>query len=185
MHEACQDTETWMHAIIFPWYLERLEEIEDTLWRLSWVYIANYNSPEQFVIGWRPTDLEDASQELKKLWARKSLKIRTAWAFHTPYMNSALPSFEKAVNDTNFSLGHIEVLSNYSGDIAGENIKTELINQINSPVKLTQNISTIQSRFPAPIFIVIWGIASQLKWLLTKNNAEVGEAISVPSDTKT
>lgn len=77
------------------------------------VYIANYNSPKQIVIGGPVTDLKLAVKTIQDQEAvKKAIVLDVNGAFHTPLFNSARQKMHDRLKDVDFKQNKTVVVSN-------------------------------------------------------------------------
>lgn len=77
------------------------------------VYIANYNSPKQLVIGGPVADVKAAAKEIKaaKL-AKRAIVLKVNGAFHTPLFNGAREKMHQRLASVDFNEPTVPVISN-------------------------------------------------------------------------
>lgn len=120
------------------------DQVADTLASngLESIDIANYNSPTQIVISGKRADIENAQPVFEKVKDVKMYVIlKTSGAFHSRYMEPARKEFEEFINDFQFSELILPIISNFTArPYKQPEIKQNLIQQINHPVKWTESI---------------------------------------------
>ena len=106
------------------------------------VVAANYNCPGQLVISGEINAINKACEKLKENGARRALVLPVGGAFHSPLMNPAKEELEKAINTTIFHMPSCPIYQNVTASaVMDENeIKTNLISQLTSPVRWTHTI---------------------------------------------
>ena len=139
MQKACELSPSTMAAIIGlddSVVEEVCSSIDDT------VVPANYNSPGQIVISGSDKAIDIAIEILKGKGAKMALKLAVSGAFHSPLMEPARIELEEAIRNTVFNYPVCAVYQNVSGSPSDnpEEIKTNLVLQLTSPVKWTQTI---------------------------------------------
>jgi len=106
------------------------------------VVAANYNCPGQLVISGSIKGVESACEKLKAAGAKRALILPVGGAFHSPLMEPARLDLEKAILKTTISSPICPIYQNYtalpSSDVA--TIKTNLAQQLTSPVRWTQSV---------------------------------------------
>ncbi|HTF96489.1 MAG TPA: ACP S-malonyltransferase [Cellvibrio sp.] len=108
--------------------------------------IANYNSPEQFVLSGSLQQIQDAKSLFEKNGVRAYIPIKVSGAFHSPYMKHASESFAKYLGNTAFGSLHTPVIANVSASpYEGDEIALNLAEQIFKPVKWTQSIAYLRA----------------------------------------
>lgn len=108
--------------------------------------IANYNTPSQIVIAGPKKDINNAAKFFE---TDKSVYIplNVSGAFHSKYMLKAKENFAEFINDFNFSVPKMPVISNVEArPYKAEDIKKNLIEQITSPVKWTNTIKYLAAQ---------------------------------------
>ena len=139
MQKACDRSPSTMAAIIGlddSIVEEVCSSIEET------VVPANYNSPGQIVISGSNRGIEIAIEILKGKGAKMAVKLAVGGAFHSPLMEPARIELEEAIRITDFHNPVCPVYQNVSGypSESPEEIKSNLVSQLTSPVKWTQTI---------------------------------------------
>lgn len=120
------------------------DQVADTLVSngLENIDIANYNSPTQIVISGKRADIENAQPIFERVKGVKMYVIlKTSGAFHSRYMEQARKEYEGFINNFQFSELMLPVISNFTArPYRQSEIKQNLIQQINHPVKWTESI---------------------------------------------
>lgn len=110
--------------------------------------IANYNTPSQFVIAGPKDDIDKVAPMFT---AAKAIFIplNVSGAFHTTYMSSAKEKFSEFIEPFKLSFPQVPVISNVTAQpYHPEEIKTNLIEQITSPVRWTESIRYLMKQKP-------------------------------------
>lgn len=120
-----------MAALIDP----DLALVEKILGQSPAVTVANYNSPQQVVIGGPTAAVKEAADQLKTAQAAKRVVVlRVSGAFHTPLFNNARQKMHRRLADVNFAEPRVPVLSNTtSRPFAGNQIKEIMERQLAVP----------------------------------------------------
>jgi [acyl-carrier-protein] S-malonyltransferase len=144
MQKACEISPSAMAAII------GLDDkiVEDVCASIEETVVpANYNSPGQIVISGSEKGIEKAIELLKVKGAKMAVKLAVGGAFHSPFMESAKIELEDAIRSTNFNRPICPVYQNVnaSPSVIPEEIRTNLVSQLTSPVKWTQTIRNMIS----------------------------------------
>jgi malonyl CoA-acyl carrier protein transacylase len=120
------------------------DQIADVLKQnnLQGIDLANFNSPTQIVISGLKTDIEKAQPIFEGHKAvQMFIPLKTSGAFHSRYMEEAKREFAIFLNTFTFSELAIPVISNvHARPYKQSDIKQNLIDQINHPVKWTESI---------------------------------------------
>src|SRR4030095_14561387 len=109
------------------------------------VVAANYNCPGQLVISGSLRGIDIACERMKAAGAKRAMVLPVGGAFHSPLMKPAREELQTAIESTRF---HTPVCPVYQNAIAkavmgGEEIKTNLIDQLTNPVRWTQSIQAM------------------------------------------
>ena len=140
MQKSCESTNGTMAAILGldnSIIEEICSNIEGT------VVAANYNCPGQVVISGEVSAVKNACEKLSEAGARRALILPVGGAFHSKLMNDAKDELSKAINETSFNSPICPIYQNVNGkpEHLVDNIKTNLISQLTSPVKWTQSVN--------------------------------------------
>ena len=106
------------------------------------VEIANYNTPNQIVIGGEKEAVELAQNSLKEAGARRVIPLKVSGPFHTSMLNEASKKLALHLNDTVFNEPKVKVITNVTGDFIknkGE-IKSLVGEEVKSSVKWSNTI---------------------------------------------
>lgn len=139
MQKACEKTPSSMAAIL------GIEDniVEEVCAGIDGIVVpANYNSPGQIVISGSNEGIEKAIEILKEKGAKRALKLTVGGAFHSPLMEPARLELEDAIHNTPFRKPVCPVYQNVNArpSTDPEEIKSNLVAQLISPVKWTQSI---------------------------------------------
>ena len=106
------------------------------------VEIANYNTPNQIVIGGEKKAVELAQNSLKEAGARRVIPLKVSGPFHTSMLNEASKKLALHLNDTVFNEPKVKVITNVTGDFIKnkDEIKSLLEKQVKSSVKWSNTI---------------------------------------------
>ena len=140
MQKSCESTHGTMAAILGldNGIIEEIcSNIEGT------VVPANYNCPGQVVISGEVSAVKNVCEKLSEAGARRALILPVGGAFHSKLMNDAKDELSKAINETSFNSPICPIYQNVNGkpEHLVDNIKTNLISQLTSPVKWTQSVN--------------------------------------------
>ena len=116
--------------------------VEDTIKEYKDVYISNYNSPNQLVIGGNITSLKSISKVLIEKGARAAIPLKVSGPFHTPLLKSASEKLSEDLVNIDFKKNTIPIISNVTGSYI-ENIdelNDLLKKQVMAPVKWQDTI---------------------------------------------
>ena len=106
------------------------------------VEIANYNTPNQIVIGGEKEAVELAQNSLKEAGERRVIPLKVSGPFHTSMLNEASKKLALHLNDTVFNEPKVKVITNVTGDFIKnkDEIKSLLEKQVKSSVKWSNTI---------------------------------------------
>ena len=140
MQKSCESTNGTMAAILGldnSIIEEICSNIEGT------VVAANYNCPGQVVISGEVSAVKNACEKLSEAGARRALILPVGGAFHSELMKDAKDELSKAIKETSFNSPICPIYQNVNGkpEHLVDNIKTNLISQLTSPVKWTQSVN--------------------------------------------
>ncbi|MDB4324275.1 ACP S-malonyltransferase [Crocinitomicaceae bacterium] len=142
MQQACENEPSTMAAII------GLEDaiVEEVCDKVDGIVVAaNYNCPGQLVISGTVPAVQKACEVLTESGARRALMLPVGGAFHSPLMESAREELAKAIKSTEFSAPSCPVYQNVVAKAVTdpEEIKSNLIAQLTSPVRWTQTMQAM------------------------------------------
>ena len=106
------------------------------------VEIANYNTPNQIVIGGEKDAVNLAQVKLTEAGARKVIPLKVSGPFHTSMLNNASIKLGEYLKDIKFNEPKLKVITNVTGDfITDKNeINSLLEKQVKSSVKWSKTI---------------------------------------------
>lgn len=134
-----------------------LELLREKLGKCKNVYITNYNSPRQVVLGGGTEEVLGLKDELAKegFW---STQLRVSMAFHSPMMGVVRDELEQSLSGVVFHAPSIPVISNSTmeryPDDPGE-IRKVLLGQLESPVHWTQNVKSLWKDHGIRLFVEV------------------------------
>lgn len=142
MQEACELQPSTMAAIL------GLEDaiVENICKEAEGIVVpANYNCPGQLVISGEIDAVEKACEKAKEAGAKRALILPVGGAFHSPLMEPAKERLKVAIEKTTFNKPLCPVYQNVTTTAVTnpQEIKTNLISQLTSPVKWTQSIQNM------------------------------------------
>ncbi|AOO72795.1 ACP S-malonyltransferase [Ligilactobacillus salivarius] len=109
MQDDANKVDSKMAAIIDP----QIEVIEKLCTDYPNVYVANYNTPKQLVIGGDGEELVDVVDKIDSLnAAKKIVELKVSGAFHTPLFTNASQKMKKRLSNVAFTEGSNLVVSN-------------------------------------------------------------------------
>lgn len=110
--------------------------------------IANINTYSQIVIS-GPLDLLDTAADFIEDEGLGYIPLKVSGAFHSRYMTPVKDSFKKYVETMKLNSCSTPVISNYTADLyplAMSGVLTNMVNQIDSPVKWLQSIEFVMTK---------------------------------------
>lgn len=170
MQKCCENEPGGMAAILA---LED-EVVEKVCQEIEGVVVAaNYNCPGQLVISGADEAVDAACAKLKEAGAKRALRLPVGGAFHSPLMEAARAELEQAIAEVEFHTPVCPIYQNVDAQPQSdaEQIKTNVIAQLTSPVRWTQ----ISRNMIADGFenFTELGPGTVLQGLIKKVNAEV------------
>lgn len=170
MQKCCENEPGGMAAILA---LED-EVVEKVCQEIEGVVVAaNYNCPGQLVISGADEAVDAACAKLKEAGAKRALRLPVGGAFHSPLMEAARVELEQAIAEVEFHSPVCPIYQNVDAQPQSdaEQIKTNVIAQLTSPVRWTQiSRNMIADGFDE---FTELGPGTVLQGLIKKVNAEV------------
>lgn len=149
----------------------KLDEVSKLTNSLEGIFIANYNSYDQFVISGYEDSILEFQKNAKEYGAKRALLLNTGGAFHSPLMNHAENEFEVFLNEITLKEPQHNLYINLTGEKYKGNIKEAMAKQITNGVKFYQMVENMISQ-GVDFFIEI-GPKQVLSSLVRKINSEV------------
>lgn len=142
MQAACEAEPSTMAAIL------GLEDkvVEEVLTGINEIVVpANYNSPGQLVISGSVKGIDVACEQLKAAGARRALPLKVGGAFHSPLMEPARVELATAIQNTHFNQPACPIYQNVNAKAVSDpdEIRTNLVAQLTSPVRWTQIVQNM------------------------------------------
>ena len=169
MQKACEKTPSTMAAIIGS----EDDVIEDVCMSIQDIVVpANYNCPGQVVISGSNEGIEKAIEALKEKGVKRAVRLSVGGAFHSPLMEPARVELEEAITMTNFSKPVCPVYQNVNAlpSTDPDVIRTNLVDQLTSPVRWTQSVINMITD-GASVFVEV-GPGNVLQGLIKKVNRD-------------
>lgn len=106
------------------------------------VVVANDNAPGQVVISGPQSELARASDDLKKIGAKRVIPLRVSAAFHSPAMQAAAPRLRQAIDVTPFSALRYRLIANVDARVHehAREVPPLLEKQVWSPVQWVASV---------------------------------------------
>lgn len=125
-----------------------IETIEECCRKASKVGIvapANYNTPQQIVIGGEVAAVDAALEYLKEAGAKRMIPLNVSGPFHTPLLQPAAEKLRETLKEVDFSKMAVPVVSTMTAKVISEDeIKHILEKQVMSPVRFYESIATFK-----------------------------------------
>jgi [acyl-carrier-protein] S-malonyltransferase len=139
MQKACESVPGSMAAVI-ALADEKIEEICSGIEGV--VVPANYNCNGQVVISGTEEAVKEACVKMKEAGAKRALPLPVGGAFHSPLMEPAREELAAGIDSTRFKTPICPVYQNVTAKPSTdpEEIKTNLLTQLTSPVRWTQSV---------------------------------------------
>lgn len=143
MHEAGQKRAGSMAAILG---LDEAKLAE--VCRQSDTVMANLNSPGQIVISGAAENVTKAMALATAAGASRAIPLQVSGAFHSPLMQPAVEGMMRYLDATKFKTPLVPVIANVTASplTSAEAVKTELRNQLTSPVQWQRTIEYMVSQ---------------------------------------
>ena len=128
------------------------EQVQDLCLQVSTateqVTPANYNAIGQVVIAGHASAVEKAIQQADQMGARMARLIPVSVPCHCPLLTQAADQFAKSLEQTEFKIPTLPVISNVDLSIykSAEQIRALLTKQLYSPVRWVETIQTMKGQ---------------------------------------
>ena len=76
------------------------------------LHVANINAPGQVVVAGGAEDIEWLTTNARDLGVRRAIPLKVAGAFHSPFMEPAVPDLQRALDGTTFEAPAFDVYAN-------------------------------------------------------------------------
>ena len=121
------------------------EQIEEVCKQTGIVVPANLNAPGQVVISGEVEAVNSAIETAKSIGIRRALPLNVSGAFHSPLMTSARENLTEVVNSITFNDSDFPIVQNATAEptTKSDEIKKNLISQLESPVRWSESIEKI------------------------------------------
>ncbi|WP_367342646.1 ACP S-malonyltransferase [Limosilactobacillus sp.] len=138
MQDDADRIDSAMAAILNP----DVSAVENVCDHYDQVWVANYNSPKQLVIGGVSDQVEQAAAELKEQQAAKRVVVlRVSGAFHTPLFNQAREKMHQRLQSVHFAEPTVPVISNtLVQPFAADDIATVMERQLAVPTHFGEDL---------------------------------------------
>ncbi|MGM0123851.1 malonyl CoA-acyl carrier protein transacylase [Enterococcus sp. AZ194] len=113
--------------------------------QLGIVSPANYNTPQQIVIGGSVEAVDEAMRLLKEAGVKRMIPLNVSGPFHTRLLEPAAKKLEDVLATVAFSEPRIPIISNTTAKIMPYDQMKELLKrQVMSPVRFYESIETMK-----------------------------------------
>lgn len=134
------------------------------------IYIANLNSPLQFVVSGSRKSIDNAAEILKSHGAKRVIPLSVSGAFHSPLMKKAEEIYKSSVEKISLNKPKIPLFFNCTGQETDdqEQIKKNMISQICSSVQWVSTIENMIKKYNIDFFFevgpknVLTGLGKQI-----------------------
>lgn len=107
---------------------------------------ANYNTPQQIVIGGEAAAVDQAMELLKEQGAKRMIPLNVSGPFHTALLKPAAKQLHSALQEVSFKEMQVPVISNTTAEVMQqEEIKPLLEKQVMSPVRFYESVATLKN----------------------------------------
>ncbi|MFV8063982.1 ACP S-malonyltransferase [Streptococcus hyovaginalis] len=123
-----------------------IEEACQKASELGVVSPANYNTPQQIVIGGEMTAVDKAVELLKESGVKRMVPLQVSGPFHTALLEQASHGLSEVLDKVTFSDFKLPLVGNTEAKIMRkDDIKSLLARQVMEPVRFYESITAIQS----------------------------------------
>ncbi|MGO3610600.1 MAG: ACP S-malonyltransferase, partial [Enterococcus sp.] len=106
---------------------------------------ANYNTPQQIVIGGEVAAVEKAEELLQAAGTKRMIPLNVSGPFHTALLEPASKRLNEVLQTIVFGEMHLPVISNTTAKIMPqEDIVSLLTRQVMSPVRFSDSVVTMK-----------------------------------------
>jgi len=111
------------------------------------VEAVNFNSPGQVVIAGNKDAVDATCEAMKAAGAKRAVVLPVSVPSHCSLMDDAAAEFANAVNQTEFSMGSVDVLHNFdkAKAVDEDGMRAKLVAQLHKPVLWTGTVQTMAS----------------------------------------
>ena len=106
---------------------------------------ANYNTPQQIVIGGETAAVEKAEELLQAAGTKRMIPLNVSGPFHTALLEPASKRLNEVLQTISFSEMQVRVISNTTAEIMPQDeIISLLTKQVMSPVRFSDSVLTLK-----------------------------------------
>ncbi|KAF1302829.1 ACP S-malonyltransferase [Enterococcus saccharolyticus] len=125
--------------------VETIEKVCEEASSLGIVSPANYNTPQQIVIGGEVSAVDDAVERLKEAGAKRMIPLNVSGPFHTALLKTAAENLKEVLETVTFKEMNVPVISNTTAQVMNQTeIKDLLERQVMSPVRFYESVDTLK-----------------------------------------
>ncbi|MGQ9412897.1 ACP S-malonyltransferase [Streptococcus pluranimalium] len=107
---------------------------------------ANYNTPQQIVIGGEVTAVDKAVDILKETGVKRMIPLQVSGPFHTALLEQASQGLAEVLEEVTFNDFELPLVGNTEANImTKKDIKSLLARQVMEPVRFYESIAEIQA----------------------------------------
>lgn len=142
--KKCRGTMAVVLGLDGPSVLAKVQEMHlpQDLW------VANFNCPGQVVISGTEKGIEQGSQAMLAIGARRAMPLKVSGAFHSGLMKEAEERLQKDIQDAPIQVAPTGLVMNVTGGLCDEvaQIKRNLAAQVTGSVQWESCIKTLESQ---------------------------------------
>lgn len=106
---------------------------------------ANYNTPQQIVIGGEVVAVDEVVERLKEAGVKRMIPLNVSGPFHTALLKPAADKLKVALEEVTFNEMTVPVISNTTAQVMQQDeIKELLERQVMSPVRFYESVATLK-----------------------------------------
>ncbi len=118
------------------------EKVEELCSACENMFPVNYNCNGQLVVAGEKSMISDFCSMVSSAGG-KAIPLAVSGGFHSPFMDEAASELYNVVNDYTINSPTIDIYSNYTGEIYGQDIKKLISLQVNHPIKWQKTIENM------------------------------------------
>lgn len=177
MQAVCSTIDSGMLACLFPAGTTDSHEQAKALALEAECEVANYNSPEQIVLSGYSHTLDKAAELASHFKVLKTVRLNVAGAYHSSLMKPAADAFAKDIetllSQSSDEQPKLSLICNRTGtSLTTADLKTNMIEQIYSPVQWTKTIQTILNMLGNEVTFLELGPGNVLSKMLIRQKLQ-------------
>lgn len=140
MQEAVAEGEGAMAAVLGMDAAAITDVVTKTSTAAAYVAVANYNGPEQTVIGGSKAGVEAATVALKAAGAKRVMPLPVSAPFHCALMKPVQPRLDDVLAKITVAAPRVPVIANVDAapNVDAARIRQLLVDQVTAPVRFTE-----------------------------------------------